>query len=254
MAKIQAQKLSDAITERLQTMIIEGHWGAGQKLPSERDLATQFEVSRPSLREAIQNLVGRGLVERRQGGGTYVTGKFANQLNDPLLSLIEHHPEAQYDLLEFRHSLEGVTVYFAALRGTDEQKKMLVETFEHITSIQKTGDIDEEAKALTKFYQIMAQSTHNSVFIHVIRGLLPLLLDNIRRNLVVLQQVPESTSQINQFRQKILDAVLTNEAELARDYSNQLLQYIDETLVKINRSDSQMQRALRRMPEAHITQ
>jgi GntR family transcriptional repressor for pyruvate dehydrogenase complex len=250
MTKIQPQKLSDAITERLQTMIFEGHWGAGQRLPSERDLSTQFEVSRPSLREAIQNLVGRGLVERRQGGGTYVTGKFANQLHDPLLSLIEHHPEAQYDLLEFRHSLEGVIVHYAALRGSQEDKEALEETFASILDIQETGDIDSEAKALTKFYQIMAQSTHNSVFIHVIRGLLPLLLDNIRRNLLVLQQVADSTNMINQHRRKILDAVLAKKPEQAREYSNQLLQYIDETLQGINRNDSQMQRALRRLPMA----
>lgn len=70
--KIKAAKLSDVILEQLENMILEGSLAPGEKLPPERELAKQFEVSRPSLREAIQKLEARGLVTRRQGGGTYV--------------------------------------------------------------------------------------------------------------------------------------------------------------------------------------
>ena len=54
--KIRQPKLSDAIVTALETMILEGSLRPGEKLPSERDLAKQFEVSRPSVREAIQAL------------------------------------------------------------------------------------------------------------------------------------------------------------------------------------------------------
>jgi GntR family transcriptional repressor for pyruvate dehydrogenase complex len=68
----QRKKLSDVITEQLESMILDGTLLAGQKLPPERELALEFDVSRPSLREAIGNLQARGLVERKQGGGTFV--------------------------------------------------------------------------------------------------------------------------------------------------------------------------------------
>jgi GntR family transcriptional repressor for pyruvate dehydrogenase complex len=52
--KINQPKISDVIMEQLERMILEGSLQPGQKLPPERELAVQFEVSRPSLREAIQ--------------------------------------------------------------------------------------------------------------------------------------------------------------------------------------------------------
>ena len=60
------------ILSQLEQMITEGSLSAGEKLPPERELAAKFDVSRPSLREAIQKLEAKGLVVRKQGGGTFV--------------------------------------------------------------------------------------------------------------------------------------------------------------------------------------
>ncbi|MFT5283610.1 MAG: GntR family transcriptional repressor for pyruvate dehydrogenase complex, partial [Yoonia sp.] len=114
---IKQAKLSDVITERLESMIIDGTLAAGEKLLSERELAGKFKVSRPSLREAIQNLQAKGLIERKQGGGTFVSKHLNKRLSDPLLELISKRPETQFDLLEFRHALEGMAAFYAALRG-----------------------------------------------------------------------------------------------------------------------------------------
>jgi len=65
-AKTKPQKLSDIILAQLETMIIEGSLQPGEKLLPERELALQFEVSRPSLREAIQKLEAKGLVTRNK--------------------------------------------------------------------------------------------------------------------------------------------------------------------------------------------
>ena len=61
----QRKKLSDVITEQLESMILDGTLLAGQKLPPERELALEFDVSRPSLREAIGNLQARGRAQAR---------------------------------------------------------------------------------------------------------------------------------------------------------------------------------------------
>ena len=117
----QRKKLSDVITEQLESMILDGTLLAGQKLPPERELALEFDVSRPSLREAIGNLQARGLVERKQGGGTFVNRNLNSAMTDPLMDLVSQRPETQFDLLEFRHALEGMAAYYAALRGQPEQ-------------------------------------------------------------------------------------------------------------------------------------
>lgn len=115
---VRQPKLSDVIMQRIEEMILDGALSPGQRLPPERELAEQFEVSRPSLREALQKLVAKGLLVSRQGGGTWVADSLGSGLSDPLLDLFRTHPEAQYDLLEFRHALEGVSAYYAALRST----------------------------------------------------------------------------------------------------------------------------------------
>ena len=124
-AHIQQRRLSDDIVERLETMILEGVLQAGERLPAERKLAEQFGVSRPSLREAIQKLVAKGLLISRQGGGNYVCKEVGATFSDPLLALLAEKPDAQKDLLEFRHTLEGACAYYAALRATPSDHERL---------------------------------------------------------------------------------------------------------------------------------
>ncbi|GHK46754.1 hypothetical protein ECZU08_23500 [Escherichia coli] len=65
-SKIRQPKLSDVIEQQLEFLILEGTLRPGEKLPPERELAKQFDVSRPSLREAIQRLEAKGLLLRRR--------------------------------------------------------------------------------------------------------------------------------------------------------------------------------------------
>lgn len=94
-AHIQQRRLSDEIVEQLETMILEGVLQAGERLPAERKLAEQFGVSRPSLREAIQKLVAKGLLVSRQGGGNYVNQEVGTTFSDPLLALLAEKHDAQ---------------------------------------------------------------------------------------------------------------------------------------------------------------
>ncbi|MBP8237937.1 MAG: GntR family transcriptional regulator, partial [Pseudomonas sp.] len=118
-APINQRRLSDDIVIQLEALILEGSLKTGERLPAERALAERFGVSRPSLREAIQKLVAKGLLVSRQGGGNYVAEGLGATFSDPLLHLLESSPEAQRDLLEFRHTLEGSCAFYAAQRATE---------------------------------------------------------------------------------------------------------------------------------------
>ncbi|MFA0252539.1 GntR family transcriptional regulator, partial [Vibrio sp. 10N.261.45.A4] len=80
-----------------ETLILDGILSPGQQLPPERELAKQFDVSRPSVREAIQRLEAKGLLTRRQGGGTFVCESLSSNLTDPLLNLLSNHADTQRD-------------------------------------------------------------------------------------------------------------------------------------------------------------
>lgn len=245
MQKIRPQKLSDVIVQQLEELLLKGQFLAGEKLPSERELAERFAVSRPSLREAIQKLEAKGLVYRKQGGGTYVQEKLSPLMTDPLLNLISQHSESQFDLLEFRHALEGMAAYYAALRSTDEDKRLIETAFNSVTEAK--SDLASQSNALVNFYMTVCEASKNIVLMQVVRSLKGLMEDNIQRNLSVLAKDLTAAEKINQQRRSIVEAILNSDPELARSASNEHLAFIEETLLNINRQDSVMQRAIRRI-------
>lgn len=248
MQRIQSKKLSDVITEQLESMIIDGRLLAGQKLPPERELAEKFAVSRPSLREAIQKLEAKGLVYRKQGGGTFVKRRLTSLVTDPLLDLISQRPETQFDLLEFRHALEGMSAYYAALRGQPEDYEKIQQALDKLPETQnEEQDKTAEAEALAEFYLTMAQASHNLVLVHVMRSLLPMMQENIRCNLEMLEMNADVLPEIAQQRKDIVKAIQARDPEQARLASNEHLAFIEDTLLNINRQDSRIQRALRRI-------
>jgi GntR family transcriptional repressor for pyruvate dehydrogenase complex len=245
MRQVQSRKLSDDIMEQLESMILDGRLLAGQKLLSERTLAEQFAVSRPSVREAIQKLEAKNLVERKQGGGTFVKPRLNELITDPLLLLLSDKPEMQFDLLEFRHALEGMAAYYAALRGQPEDYQALESALDALP-VDST-DKSQEAVALVNFYLTMAKAAHNMVLQHVMRSLQSMLQDNIQRNLEVLAKHADAAQNIKRQRRSIVQAILAGDPEQARKASNEHLAYIEDTLLNINRQDMRMQRALRRI-------
>ena len=106
---------SGQVVEQIRRLVEEGVLCPGQRLPSERDLATQFGVSRATLREAVQSLASLGLLEVRQGIGTVVS-PHATTLDDPAywLPWLSAHRDDVVALLEVREALEAKAVALAA--------------------------------------------------------------------------------------------------------------------------------------------
>jgi GntR family transcriptional repressor for pyruvate dehydrogenase complex len=242
---IKQQKLSDVITERLESMILDGTLVSGEKLLPERLLAEQFQVSRPSLREAIQNLQAKGLIERKQGGGTFVSQNLSAQMTDPLLALVASRPETQFDLLEFRHALEGMSAYYAALRGQAEDYEALNNALNNLPDA--SSNIEQEATALVEFYLTMAKASHNMVLLHVMRSMKKMLHDNILRNLEMLREGAQVEDKIREQRLAIVNAISAQDPEAARKASNEHLGFVESTLLGINQRDIKLQRAMRRI-------
>jgi len=110
-AKIKQERLADVIARQLEKLILEGVLNPGERLPPERELSRELDVSRPSLREALQKLEASGLLETRHGGGTYVRNTIAEAVTEPLIDVFQRHPEAALDFIELRGTLEGMSAY-----------------------------------------------------------------------------------------------------------------------------------------------
>lgn len=248
-SKIRQPKLSDVIEQQLEFLILEGTLRPGEKLPPERELAKQFEVSRPSLREAIQRLEAKGLLLRRQGGGTFVQNNLWQSVSDPLTELLSTHPESQFDLLETRHALEGIAAYYAALRGTEEDFQRIRECHALIEQASASDDREAESDAVMQYQVAVTEATHNVVLLHLLRCMGPLLEQNVRQNFELLYLSQEVLTQVSQHRAGIFAAIVAREPEKAREASHRHLAFIEEVLLDLNREHSRRERSLRRLQQ-----
>ncbi len=245
--RVKQPKLSDVILSQLEGMIVEGSLQAGQKLPPERELAAKFDVSRPSLREAIQKLEAKGLVVRKQGGGTFVSENLLSGLSDPLFDLMSKNHETQFDLLEFRYGMEGMSAYYAAMRGTSADFKEIQRKHAAIGNAQIENDYREEAKAVFEFYLAICGASHNAIMLHLARSMSSLLIDSIEQNLTVLAQRPDIFSKITDYRKQLLEAIVSGQPQKAWGASHRHLAFIEEVLLNQTEEQSRMQRSMRRM-------
>ncbi|NAW87772.1 pyruvate dehydrogenase complex transcriptional repressor PdhR, partial [Photobacterium halotolerans] len=246
---IRQAKLSDVIEQELERLILEGIWSPGDQLPPERELARQFDVSRPSVREAIQRLEAKHLLTRRQGGGTFVSDQLWQSFSDPLLDLLAAHPETQLDLLESRHALEGLAAYYAALRGNEDDFDRIRACHSRIQEAQQQGDLKSEAAAVMQYLIAVTESAHNLVLLHIIRSLAPLLEQNVLQNFELLNRRPEVVEKVSKHRADIVHAIVSGQPEMAREASHAHLAYIEETLLDLTLEDSRRERSLRRIQQ-----
>lgn len=249
--KIRQPKLSDAIEQELERLILEGTLAAGQKLLPERELAKQFDVSRPSVREAIQRLEAKGLLTRRQGGGTFVCERLWSSFSDPLLNLLSSHPETQLDVLEARHALEGIAAYFAALRGTEEDFARIHACLERIKDKQQSHDLEAESVEVVEFLITLAEAAHNMILLHIVRSLVPLLEQNVLQNFKLLYRRPDVVEKVSKQRANVVDAIVAGEPEKAREMSHTHLAFIEETLLDLDREETRRERSLRRIQQSN---
>jgi len=246
-AKVVATKISDQVAIQLEKLIIDGTYGAGEKLASERDLANQYGVSRPSIRDAIKKLEAKGLVTRKQGGGTFVCNQLDTPFAAPLFELLANNPESHYDLLEFRCALESVIAYYAALRGSEEEKIRIKEVYEEVAKVDASEELDTLSNAVVSFYLSVADASHNVLLVHLLRGIKDLLLHNIKENLMVFSGHHDVRKQLNEHRAALMQAIVDGEPEKARLASGQHLAFIEQSLLKLDQENNRIQGSVRRL-------
>ncbi|WP_100634068.1 GntR family transcriptional regulator [Pseudomonas qingdaonensis] len=248
--QVRQRRLSDDIVERLKGMILEGTLTAGERLPAERQLAEQFGVSRPSLREAIQKLVAKGMLVSRQGGGNYVALSMGSTFSDPLLQLLENNPEVERDLLEFRHTLEASCAYYAALRATAVDRERLKVAFDALQDCYARADEvsrAEEGAADASFHLAIAEASHNAVLLHTIRGLFDLLKRNVVTNIGgMYKQRSETRDMLIAQHRDLYLAIVEGRAQDAREVSSQHILYVQEVLEEVRQEVQRVARAERR--------
>jgi len=148
------QKLYQQIARAIAASIHDGRYGPGDKLPSERELADDFGVSRPTIRDAMIALEFQGLVEARQGSGVYVNAVAAPGVDDPADVEV-----AALELTEARRLFEGEACALAAAAVTDEQ---LAQLDQIAGQMARSFAPDEVERLEQDFHLAIARATGNA--------------------------------------------------------------------------------------------
>lgn len=162
---VEARRLYEQIARKLAKAIADGKYGIGQRLPSERELAQTFEVSRPTVREAIIALELDELVEVRLGSGVYVKNLQPPSGSEGAKDI------GPFELLEARHAIEGEAAALAALRIDDTQLAQLSDLIAEMRDDNRHNEILMSEEADRRFHELIASSTQNSGIIAAVQML-----------------------------------------------------------------------------------
>jgi GntR family transcriptional repressor for pyruvate dehydrogenase complex len=228
--KITPERVSDAITRQIETLILRGVLRPGERLPAERDLATKLGASRPSLRDALGDLEERGLVVTRPGAGAFVADVLGSAFAPPLIELFATHDEALFDYLAFRKDLEGLAAERAARFATETDHAVIAEIFQKIEAAHTKRNPQEEATLDADFHMAIVEAAHNVVMLHMMRSIFDLLKKGVFYNRHLLFGVRDTRDLLLEHHRNIHDAIIARNPSAARAAIEEHLGFIENAM------------------------
>ncbi len=195
--------LAHKVREQMETLIREGQWQVGERIPAEPELTRQFGVSHNTLREAVQGLIHAGMLLARPGDGTYVIAA------DRLDAALDHRlRQAELSrILEARLAIEKAIVALAAQSRTDQDLDAIGQALRRCK--QRTGDGIETDMA---FHATVAAATRNPILCQIYRVISAYLSQHFTAALAERQYEPEALA----LHDDLLDALRRRDADAAR--------------------------------------
>ncbi|MDK2801301.1 MAG: GntR family transcriptional regulator, transcriptional repressor for pyruvate dehydrogenase complex [Clostridiales bacterium] len=218
MKPVKRMSVSNQVFEQLRDTIIQGKWTPGTKIPSENELTRMLGVSRITIREALQKLATLGLVETKQGEGTYVKALSAGIYMNSLIPLFLLDKTETLQVLEYRKIIEVGTAGLAAERANQDDIAKLQKIMDNMKKVK--DDVEQFAAKDLEFHLALAEITKNSVIIkvnNIIKDILSVSMSDIVRTL--------GNSDGLYYHKKIIDAIKRKDKELAE-------QLMEEHLIK----------------------
>jgi GntR family transcriptional regulator, transcriptional repressor for pyruvate dehydrogenase complex len=155
--------LKERVIQQLTRLIEEGVLEPGDQLPSERELSEELQVSRGTVREAVQFLGALGLVEVRHGSGTFVRlGTDPSKLRDEWRDWTIRHAERIHDLLELRKGLEPFAAELAAQRAGEEQVAAMEHALKQMEPAVDSPDVTGLIQADLAFHHALCAAAGNA--------------------------------------------------------------------------------------------
>lgn len=206
---VKVKRISDHVFEQLRELIYRGQLKPGEQLMPERELSEAMNVSRTTIRNAINRLVVMGLLEQKQGKGTFVCAPDAMKSN-PMALAMEAQEASVEDLLEVRMGLEANAAALAALRASAKDIAYMEDSVREMQKEVRLGRYGTEADV--SFHMAISYATKNPAQIQVMKNFSDFLFFAIRESRQQLYEAPEQIEMILEQHTRILQAIKSRNA------------------------------------------
>ncbi len=235
--KVQSEKLAHAVVTQIELLILRGILRPGERLPSERELSDRLGVSRPSLREAVAELQGRGLLATRAGAGVYVANVLGSAFSPALVELFASHDEAVFDYIGFRRDMEGLAAERAARLASDTDLEVIDTIFRKMEAAHQKRNPADEARLDAEFHLSIIEASHNVVMLHMMRAMFDLLREGVFYNRQMMFKQRTTRELLLDQHRAINVALQARDATAARAAAEAHLSYVAQTLGEQKKSE-----------------
>ena len=232
---LKQTSLIDQIVTEIEEKIRTGQFKNGDMLASQDELAKTMGVSRASLREAFNRLQLMGLIEIKQGRGTFVRELTPGDFMRSLSSLLIVKKDSAVELLEARLEIESSVAKMAAEKGSKEKILKIEKTLIGMGNAMKSDDLEKFIASDVSFHMAVAESCENKIMIKIVgilRRLMKQLIERIFYDVVVDQH--ELMRATYHFHERVYDAILNRDPERA---TRSMQDHLGDVMKRIVTSD-----------------
>ncbi len=235
---IKSKKVYEIVIEEIQKRIINGTLNKGDKLPTERALAEQLNVSRTSIREAMRALEVLGIIQVKQGGGNFIKDRFDDALVEPLsmmFMLNESHPR---EIVDLRKIIEVESAYRAAERINDDEIEELRGVVDQLRIQTKLKNESMSVRYDKAFHYSICRIADNYLFsniLNMLSNLMDVLIEDAR-GIILLKE--ENMDVLIHQHEKIFRGLEKRDPKAAASAMREhIALIIDEYLANLHESE-----------------
>jgi GntR family transcriptional repressor for pyruvate dehydrogenase complex len=209
--EVRVRRGFEAVCDQIRQQLLRGELKPGDRLPSERDLAEHFSVSRAVVREAVRSLETIGVVESRTGvnGGVYVRGSTPLGITQAMSDMVSLGQMPIGIVTETRIELTCMAIRLACERATEAELDAIEADIDFHAQLFRLGGGSRNARSLGEFYRLIACATHNELIV--------MLVDSVSEVMrVLLSRIdPRPHPDMIAVRRKVLRHLRKREADRA---------------------------------------
>lgn len=213
---IRIKKIYEEVADSLLDMLKSGKLKQGDKLDSVERLAEKFNVGRSAIREALSGLRAMGIVDMRQGEGTYISRFDPSKLSFPAETGLLMNQEDINELNEVRKILEIGAARLACINHHPEDLKPMEKALLEMKQANGEGNIGE--KADLEFHLAIANSTHNKMLINLMQSVSETMVFSMRETRRLLWRSEGRMVSLLKEHQMIFEAIQSRQIDLADNY------------------------------------